>query len=115
MKKMTEIIYRNIEDDYFNSEHAVTQRKESDKFGELLHRSGNKNSSGTDDTIDNLIKAAMPLVNGDIISDPSELSSKSKSETSFQASPDGSKSLQEIQLNISAREYPFINVKDSDP
>ena len=111
---MTEIIYRNIDDDYFNSELAATQRRESDKFGELLQRSGNKNSSGTDDTIDNLINAAMPLANGDSMADSCELSCKSKSETSFQASPDGSKSLQEIQLNISAREYPFINVKDPD-
>ena len=111
---MTEIIYRNIDDDYFNSELAATQRRESDKFGELLQRSGNKNSSGTDDTIDNLIKAAMPLANGDSMADSCELSCKSKSENSFQASPDGSKSLQEIQLNIAAREYPFINVKDPD-
>ena len=64
---MTDIIYRNIDDDFFKSEQAVENRRESDKFGELLHRSNKDNShpgQSEDDTIDKLIKAAMqPRVN----------------------------------------------------
>ena len=109
---MTDIIYRNIDDDFFQSEQ---QRGESDKFGELLHRS-NKDSShpgqSGDDTIDKLIKAAMPIVNGDSMGDPSELSSKSM--TNSKVSPVESQSLREIQLNISKREDPFIDEKDND-
>jgi len=64
---MTDIIYRNIDDDFFKSEQAVENRRESDKFGELLHRSIKDSShpgQSEDDTIDKLIKAAMqPRVN----------------------------------------------------
>jgi hypothetical protein len=113
---MTDIIYRSIDDDFFQSEQAVQPRGESDKFGELLHRS-NKDTShpgqSGDDTIDKLIKAAMPIVNGDSMGDPSDLSSKSISNS--KASPVESQSLREIQLNISKREDLFVDEKDPDP
>jgi len=113
---MTDIIYRSIDDDFFQSEQAVQPRGESDKFGELLHRS-NKDTShpgqSGDDTIDKLIKAAMPIVNGDSMGDPSDLSSKSIS--NYKASPVESQSLREIQLNISKREDLFVDEKDPDP
>ena len=72
-------MYRNIDDDFFHSEQAVRQIGENDQFGELLNRSRKENLSNSgDDTIDKLIKAAMPIEKGgDSMADPFDLTSKS--------------------------------------
>ncbi len=52
----------------------------------------------------------MPIVNGDSIADPSDLSSKSISK----ASPVESQSLREIELNLVKHTDPFIDEKEND-
>ena len=106
---MTDMIYSKIDDDNFHLEKMDQQRRERDKFEELLHH---PDQSG-DDSIDKLIKAAMPIVNGDNMGDLSDLSSKS----TRNSKPVESQSLRKIFIdekedNDSA--LPFSDKKKRD-